>query len=166
MHMKNFYLIGGTMGTGKTTISQALKKKLNRAVLLDGDWCWDADPFIVTDETKRMVLDNICYLLNNFIQCTPYENIIFCWVMHEQYIIDEILSRLDTRNCRVIPVSLICREEALRKRLQRDIESGLRTPSITERSLARLPLYECLHTIKLDVSELSPEEAADRISGL
>ena len=50
--MKTIYLIGGTMGVGKTTVSQQLKKKLPNSVFLDGDWCWDADPFQVTEETK------------------------------------------------------------------------------------------------------------------
>ena len=70
------------MGVGKTSVSQCLKRELPNAVFLDGDWCWDADPFLVTEETKEMVIDNICYLLNHFIQCSAYENIIFCWVMH------------------------------------------------------------------------------------
>ncbi len=34
--MKHIYVIGGTMGVGKTTTSQALKKKLNNSVFLDG----------------------------------------------------------------------------------------------------------------------------------
>ena len=50
--MKTLYLIGGTMGVGKTTISQQLKKDLPNCVFLDGDWCWDADPFQVTEETE------------------------------------------------------------------------------------------------------------------
>lgn len=80
--MKKLYLIGGTMGVGKTTICQELKKNLDCSVFLDGDWCWDSHPFCVTNETKNMVLDNICYVLNNFIHCSVYENIIFFWVMH------------------------------------------------------------------------------------
>ena len=64
--MKKLYLIGGTMGVGKTTVCQKLKSELNNSVFLDGDWCWDASPFRVTEETKAMVTDNICHLLNNF----------------------------------------------------------------------------------------------------
>ena len=75
--MKTLYLIGGTMGVGKTAISQQLKKDLPNSVFLDGDWCWDADPFQVTEETKEMVMQNICCLLNNFLHCTAYENIVF-----------------------------------------------------------------------------------------
>ena len=61
--MKTLYLIGGTMGVGKTTVCKELKKELKNSVFLDGDWCWDADPFQVTKETKAMVLRNICYML-------------------------------------------------------------------------------------------------------
>ena len=75
--MKALYLIGGTMGIGKTTIRQQLKKDLPNSVFLDGDWCWDADLFQVTEETKDMVMRNICYLLNSFLRCTAYDNIIF-----------------------------------------------------------------------------------------
>lgn len=65
--MKTLYLIGGTMGVGKTTTCQILKRELPKAVFLDGDWCWDADPFVVTPETQSMVLGNIAYLLNSFL---------------------------------------------------------------------------------------------------
>lgn len=46
--MKNVYIIGGTMGVGKTTVCNLLKHRLKNAVFLDGDWCWDAEPFLVT----------------------------------------------------------------------------------------------------------------------
>jgi broad-specificity NMP kinase len=106
--MKNIFLIGGTMGVGKTATCQIIKKKLNNSVFLDGDWCWDMPPFQVTKETKRMVMENICFLLNNYIKCSAYENIMFCWVMHEQSIIDDILSHLNTAECRVHLISLLC----------------------------------------------------------
>lgn len=164
--MKNLYLISGTMGVGKTRACQSLKKKLKNAVFLDGDWCWDADPFHVNDETKQMVIDNICHLLNNFIHCSVYENVIFCWVMHEQSIIDNIVSRLDSANCDVKSISLICRSDILAKRLERDIKVGIRQKDILVRSIERLPLYDLLNTQKIDVSDLSIEETAEAIAAL
>ena len=113
--MKTVYLIGGAMGVGKTTVSQQLKKDLANSVFLDGDWCWDADPFQVTDETKEMVMDNICYLLS---------------------IVDEIVSKLDTEECRVIKISLIVDEANLRKRLLSDIANKIRTEEIMDKSIA------------------------------
>ncbi|MBQ6934709.1 MAG: AAA family ATPase [Clostridia bacterium] len=161
--MKKLYLIGGTMGVGKTTVCQEMKHTLDNAVFLDGDWCWDADPFIVTDETKAMVTDNICHILNNFIKCSSYKNIIFCWVMHEQKIIDDILFRLNTNGCDVKIVSLICNAEELVKRLQNDIDAGIRQADIIERSIARIPLYDNLKTIKIDTNNKSVNEIVDEI---
>ncbi len=164
--MKKLYIIGGTMGVGKTAACQLLKKKLDNSVFLDGDWCWDMHPFQVTQEIKKMVLENIAFLLNNFIHCPAYENIIFCWVMHEQGIIDDILSRLDTVGCQVHAISLVCSEEALRERLQKDVNMGIRTADVIPRSLARVQLYEGLNTVKINVSSLSPEQAAEMMIGL
>lgn len=164
--MKRVYLIGGTMGVGKTSVCQTLKKTLQNAVFLDGDWCWDADPFQVNDETKRMVMDNICHLLNNFIRCSVYDNVIFCWVMHEQSILDEILSNLDLTDCEVKTVSLICSREALTERLQKDIRAGKRQEAVVARSIERLPLYDALDTVKVDVSGLSVEQTAESIAAL
>ena len=97
--MKKLYLIGGTMGVGKTTTCQVLKTKLDKSVFLDGDWCWDMHPFVVNKETMKLVLNNICTLLNNDIKCNTFENIIFCWVMHEQSIIDDILFKIIAYDC-------------------------------------------------------------------
>lgn len=154
------------MGVGKTTVCQKLKEFLPDSVFLDGDWCWDMSPFKVTEETKAMVMDNICYILNNYIHCSAFNNIIFCWVMHEQRIIDDIVSALDTRECEVKLISLICGEQQLRKRLQKDIDARIRQRDILQRSIARLPLYESLDTIKIDVSDISAEQTAKIISEL
>ena len=164
--MKTVYLIGGTMGVGKTATCQQLKAMLPNAVLLDGDWCWDASHFVVTDETKAMVMDNICHVLNNFIRCSAYENVILCWVMHEQPIVDDILSRLDTSGCLVRTISLVCSEEELRDRLEKDVAAGIRRPDVVGRSLARLPLYETLDTEKVDTGGQTPEQVASRIASL
>ena len=161
--MKNIYLIGGTMGVGKTTTCQIIKNKLNNCVFLDGDWCWDMHPFQVTEETKQMVLENICFLLNSFIKCSAYENIVFCWVMHEQTIIDYIVSRLDTSDCKVHSISLVCSEQALQARLRKDVDAGIRTEDVIRRSIERIPFYKKLNTYKVDVSKITPVQVADFI---
>ena len=164
--MKTLYLIGGTMGVGKTTVSQQLKKDLNNSVFLDGDWCWDASPFQVTDETKAMVVRNICYLLNSFIHCSAYENVIFCWVMHEQSIIDGIINELDTGNCMVKKISLTVDEMNLENRLRAEVAREIRTANVIDRSVARIPMYQALDTIKIETSNKTVREIVDEIMAL
>jgi len=164
--MKTLYMIGGTMGVGKTTVSQRLKEELPNSVFLDGDWCWDASPFQVNDETKTMVIDNICHLLNNFLKCSAYENVIFCWVMHEQSIIDSITERLDTQNCAVKCISLVADEKSLRERLSIDVKKGIRTAEVIERSAARIPLYQKLNTIKIDTKNKTVSMIVNEIKQL
>ena len=161
--MKNLIIVGGTAGVGKTTTCRELQKILPRNVFLDGDWCWDMRPFVVTDETKKLVEGNITHLLNSFLDCSEFENVIFCWVLHEQKILDDLIARLDRNGCTVHCFSLVSNERALSERLSRDITAGKREPDIIERSVARIPLYDVLDTVKIDVSTISPADAAKRI---
>ena len=155
-------LINGTMGAGKTTVCKELMRLLPHSAFLDGDWCWYSDPFTVNDRTKEMVLQNIGFVLSNFLRCPDYQNILFCWVMDRQEILDEVIRRirpaLDDAQAQLFCVTLSVTPQALRQRLQRDIDAGLRQPDIVERSLARLPLYRELSTRKVDVSDLSTEQ--------
>lgn len=161
--MKTIYIIGGTMGVGKTTVCQVMKEKLDNSVFLDGDWCWDSHPFQVTDETKKMVIHNICFLLNQFIHCSAYQNIIFCWVLHEQSIIDTILESLDKTDCTLKVISLICDEAELEARLMKDITAGIREKNVLERSISRMGNYIKLNTVRLDTSNKTPIDIADEI---
>ena len=162
---KTLYLIGGPMGVGKTVVCRELNQMLPASVMLDGDWCWCANPFQVTPETKRMVLDNICHLLGNFLRCSTYENVILCWVMHERAIIDEILGRLPIEECgaEVRIASLIASEDDLRHRVEGDVRAGLRDEEAVVRSLSYLPRYRDLDTELIDTTGLAPHEVAARI---
>ncbi len=83
--------------------------------------------------------------------------------MQKQTILDDILSRLVTEDCSVIRVSLVCTEKELRKRLEQDVKDGLRQPDVIERSIAYLPLYSEINTVKIDTSGKTIVEAAEEI---
>ena len=151
------------MGVGKSTVCQILKGSLTNSVFLDGDGCWDMNPFQVTEETKQMVLDNICFLLQNFMRCSIYDYVIFGWVMDHQAIWDYILAHLDTAGWQVVPIALLCSPQALSERLAKDIQAGLRTADVLPRSLARLPLYQAISACSLDTSLLTPEQTVRHI---
>lgn len=162
--MKRLYLIGGPMGVGKTTVCQELKRLTAPSVFLDGDWCWDMEPFQVTEETKRMVQENIAFLLGQFLRCSAYETVIFCWVMHQQEILDSLLGALPLEGVEVRKVSLLAKPETLKQRIGGDVERGLRTWDVLDRSLERLPLYQSLDTEKLWVDQLTPRETAELLA--
>lgn len=164
--MKTLYMIGGTMGVGKTSVCQQLKQDLQNSVFLDGDWCWDANPFQVTEETKTMVLDNICYILNNFLACSSYENIIFCWVMHKQNIINSIIEKIDINNCVLKCISLMVDEINLRNRLSIDIAKGLRSTNIIDKSVTRISMYSSLKTFKIDTNNKTVTMISEEIQRL
>lgn len=161
--MKKLIFINGTMGVGKTTVSQKLKLLLKESVFLDGDWCWDMNPFTVNEETKNMVLNNIAYLLNNFLNCSQYRYIIFCWVMHEESIMEEIIKRIDNYQYQLLKFSIICSEEKLKERITRDIENGKREIKVLERSIERIELYKNMDTIKINTDTLTPDKVAEKI---
>ena len=60
--------------------------------------------------------------------------------------------------------ALVCTEQALRERLERDVRDGIREADVIPRSLRRLPAYAALPTCKLDVTSLTPYEAACAIA--
>ena len=151
------------MGVGKTTVSRELLKSLPRCALLDGDWCWTMQPFTVTDETKAMVMDNISHTLGNFLRCSEFENIVFCWVMHQQQIVEDILSRLPMNDVRAVSVSLVCAPDQLSCRIRMDIAAGLRDESTVSRALSYLPLYDRVKSFKVDTTGLSAKEIAEQI---
>lgn len=164
--MKQVIIINGAMGVGKTTVSRALCNILPSNVFLDGDWCWDSHPFIVNDETIELVKKNIITLLNNFIDCSTYKVIVFCWVLHDKQLLNYICSKIDTESCNIHVYTLTCSETELLKRLEKDISCGIRKIDIIPRALSRLKLCNLLDTQKIDVEDQTAEQVAASIKEL
>lgn len=158
--MKNLIFINGTMGVGKSSVSKQLNKVLDNCVYLDGDWCWMADPFTVTEETKAMVTDNICHLLNNFIACHEYKNIVFCWVMDSESIYDSIVTKLNTQNCKIWRFTISCSSETLITRVEND---NLQDGRNYEKSLGRVVRFDVIDTIKVHNDDMTPLQTAIHI---
>lgn len=163
--MKKLIILNGTMGVGKTTVGKLLMQKLQPSVFLDGDWCWDMNPFVVNEENKAMVLDNITHLLKAYLNNSGFEYVIFCWVIHQEEIFNQILAPLCGIDFELHQITLMCSETALRNRLEADVKNGIRQPDVIERSVARLSLYEKMDTVKIDVSNISAWQAAEQIAG-
>lgn len=154
--MKKLILIGGAMGAGKTTVCQKLKPLLAPSAFLDGDWCWDMEPFRVTDAAKAMVMDNIAAVLSNLLRCPDFESVLFCWVLPEREIAEALLARLPLEGVRVQRFTLTLTEEALVARL--------RGEDIIPSALDRLKRCSAAGGELLDTTRLSPDEVAEEIA--
>ena len=161
--MKTLLFVNGPMGVGKTTVCKALLERLTPSVYLDGDWCWNMNPFQVTYETKSMVLDNLTAMLSRCLACPELEYVLFSWVMNRPEIAQTILDQLKLDSVKVFQYTLLCTEEVLRCRLGQDIQAGLRGADILERGIGYLPLYASQNTIKIMTDSLSPQEIAEEI---
>ena len=163
---KTLIIINGAMGVGKTTISKALYKALNSSFWLDGDNCWRMNPFVVNEENKTMVLDNIAYILNSFLSNSSCEYIIFNWVIQTDDIMKSVLNKLDIDNVNIYKITLTCTDKELIKRIQSDIDSGKRMDRNIEASLERFRLYKDMDTTKIDTTGKSIEEVVDEIKNI
>ncbi len=81
-------------------------------------------PFVVNEENKRMVTNNITCLLRSFLDNSGFQNILFCWVLQEDAIWQGIAANLPLQNVAVHRITLTVSEQALRLRLQRDGTPG------------------------------------------
>ena len=161
--MKKLIILNGTMGVGKSAVSAELLKLLQPGVWLDGDWCWKMAPFCVSEENKRMVISNIGHLLRAFLKNSGFQYVIFCWVIPQEEIFAQLLEQVCGLEFELWKITLMCSEETLRARLEKDIQNGVRERDILERAGAYLANYREMDTIKLDTNSICAAEAARRI---
>lgn len=151
-------IINGAPGVGKSTVGNLLFSRLQNIAILDGDDVWRINPFEVTDNTRDIVERNIAFVLRNYLEAA-YEYVILVWVLHQQSIIDCLLSKLDDLKFKVYIFTLICDEETL---LERRCQQGKEGREL-EVALDRLRQCLMLETEKLDTGAMKPDEIVDMI---
>ncbi|CAK7086241.1 nucleotide kinase [Tissierella sp. P1] len=157
--MKKLIIINGVPGVGKTTICRELYKSISNSVWLDGDWCWMMNPFVVNEENKKMVEDNINFLLRSYLNNSSYKYVIFNWVIGNEKIFETILSKLDDLEFQLYKISLISSPKTLKERM---LEDG-RTEEQIENSINRLKFYEDMDTFKIDITNMSVRNVVSKI---
>lgn len=160
---KKLIIINGAMGVGKSEACRRLNRELGNSVWLDGDWCWMMDPFVVNEENRRMVEDNIAHLLHNFLNNSTYEHVIFSWVIPEESIFETLLRQLSGLDFDLFKISLVCDEATLRRRLMGDVAKSIREESSVNKGVEYLKVCDAMDMEKIDTSTLTVEEVAREI---
>jgi broad-specificity NMP kinase len=157
--VKKLIIINGAMGVGKTRICKELNKKLTNSVWLDGDWCMMMNPWNITETNQKMFLDNINYLLNNFLSNPTFEYIIFSWVIPREDMINYLIKRLSNNCFELKKITLLCEDNKLRERMLKD---G-RDEFTIEKSMIYQKAFNSFNTVKVNTTELSVVETVDEV---
>ncbi|HHV10114.1 MAG TPA: AAA family ATPase [Clostridiales bacterium] len=161
--MKKVIIINGPIGVGKSTVGKLLCSKLNKSAFLDGDWCFDLHPFIADKETKEMAVDNIIHIINNYLNCSHCDYVVFNWVMDKMEVYQKIINSIKINRMYLYEVTLICTEEALTDRWYKDNLCEWRIEEWLNISKKSLDYFRGLDTICIDTSGNTASGVTDEI---
>jgi len=160
--MKNLIIINGAAGVGKTTVSMHLREILPKNVMLDGDWCWFSNPYIVNDETKKMWERNLSFLLNSFIACSEFDNIIAPICTRRESMIQELVNSLDMTNTVAHQFVLHCSKPIRKKRVDGDQSMRKRGANIYDSEWETV--FDNMPAQKIDTTNLTAKQVAEIIA--
>ena len=152
-------IINGPMGVGKTTVGKYIAEGIPGTAFIDGDWCMDLHPFVGSDETKAMAVDNILHMIGNYQKCSACSMVVLVWLMDDLWVRRRILEGLAALQAEVRSVTLVCDREQLISRWKNDRQCEWRTDSWLEVSLKSLPGFAALEDA-VDTGGLSVDQVA------
>lgn len=152
-------IINGTMGVGKTAVGKYIAGHHEGTAFIDGDWCLDLHPFVGSDETKAMAIDNILHMIGNYRKCSVCRQIVLVWLMDDAWVRERIAQGVDGMGLQRISVTLVCEKDELISRWKHDDQCEWRTDEWLEASLSLLPAFaameNCLDTTGRSIAEVA-----------
>jgi len=76
-------------------IAPQLNTILPHSVLLDAKWCCNTEPMLTSDIAFNMQMDNLVYMVNNYILSRLFENIIITTDFIDELYITKLLEHLN-----------------------------------------------------------------------
>jgi len=98
-------------------------------------------------------------MLNNYLNNSNFEYVIFCWVIPEESILEDILSELPS-NYELHKFTLTCDTETLKYRLLNDSARQISEQTINQ-SISFIPKYNLMDTTKIDSTDKNINEIVE-----
>jgi len=155
--MARLVLLGGPTGVGKTTALKNLQGRLSGVALLDADDVWRVSDDLGVPENREIAIGNTISVMRGYFEA-GCETGILSWVFARALLYQPVLDGLEDLVDSTQVLYLISSPQALEARL---LARG--QPELLDYSLSRLALIDALPFPKLDTTDLSPGEVADRI---
>lgn len=156
-------ILNGPMGVGKTTVGKYIAEHNPGTAFIDGDWCMDIHPFVGNNETRAMAVDNILYMIGNYQKCSECSMVVLVWLMDDPKVVKQISDGIMNLNAQPMLYTLICGQEELIRRWEKDTQCEWRTDEWLNVSLKSLSSFASMENI-IDTDGLSVEHIAEMIS--
>jgi len=116
---KQFVLLYGPPGSGKTTIGKAVNREIDRSMFMDVDDLWNMEPFVVNDDNKKMVESNIISVIGHFMENPSIDVMIMAWVVHTKELVDFFKAiTCDYLQCKCTYIRFYAEGAVLKKRMK------------------------------------------------
>ena len=110
-------IINGSVGVGKTSTAEALHRKFEKSVNLDGDYIGFVHPFEIYDDTRIDRLYRTLALLVRFYQGEGYQNFVINYVFEAPESLQALLDLLSALDPDIHTFWLTCAPEEQRRRI-------------------------------------------------
>ncbi len=158
--MKNLIIILGANGIGKSTAAAELMRILPNSAFVDSDSLRMMNPGRNSAELIQIQKANIITVMSNYFRSDMIENVIFPFGIHghRERMLEEIISSISEKfKVKIFKIVLVCNESENIRRMKLDNRDEERIKRALKYSR---PVYDELDLIKLDISELTPRQAA------
>ncbi len=111
------FILNGSVGVGKTSVSWALNESFDKSVMLDGDYLGAVYPFEIYDEARVTYLYQTLAHLITFHQKHGYTNFVINYVLESPENLSELIGYLRPLEGDIYTFWLTCSEDEQRKRI-------------------------------------------------
>ena len=111
-------IINGSVGVGKSSVSEELHRKFDKSVYLDGDQIGYVHPFEIYDDVRIDHLYQTLAVLVGFHQKHGYHNFVINYVFESSGSLQDLLDRLRQLDAELHTFWLTCDTEEQARRIQ------------------------------------------------